>query len=128
MAAVQFRDLNISFKPHPVTGKISSLKDEEAVKRALRNLILTNRFERPYKHLVGGNIAGKLFENMDGITEFEVQKDIEEAIANYEPRVELYNVFVDADEERNGLNVTIIFRLVNQTEPVTTDIFLERVR
>lgn len=128
MAAVQFRDLNISFNPHPVTGKVAPLKDEAAVKRALRNLILTNHYERPYNHLVGGNIASKLFENMDNITAMEVKKDIEQAIRNYEPRVELYNVFVDADEEANGLNVTIVFRLVNQTQPIETNIFLERVR
>ena len=128
MAAVQFRDLNISFNRHPVTGKVSTLKDEDAVKRALKTLILTNHYERPYKHLVGGNIAAKLFENMDEITAMEVKKDIEVAIKNYEPRVELYNVFVDADEEANGLNVRIVFRLVNQAQPVETNIFLERVR
>ena len=128
MAAVQFRDLNISFNRHPVTGKVSTLKDEDAVKRALKTLILTNHYERPYKHLVGGNLAGKLFENMDDLTEFQVQKDIEQAISNYEPRVELFDVFVTADDERNGLNVKIVFRLVNQTDPIETNIFLERVR
>jgi len=126
--SVQFSDLNITFAKHPVTGQLSVLKNNDALKRAVRNLILTNKYERMYKPLVGGNIRAKLFENMDQFTAFTIRKEIEQAIRNYEPRAELIEVRVDAREEENGVNVTIVYRPKNQANPISFDLFVERVR
>lgn len=125
---ILFRDLNITFSKHPVTKRLSVLTNEEAVKRAVRNIVLTNKYERPFQPLLGADIRAKLFENMDSLTGFEIKRDIEIALKNFEPRVILNDVKVTAKPEQNGIDITIVFTIVNQTEPVTTTIFLERTR
>ena len=83
---VVFADLDLKFTKNPITNRLTVLKDEEAVKRSIRNLILTNRYERPYKPLIGGNITDLLFENFDSITSQDIKRNIIEVIENYEPR------------------------------------------
>tara|TARA_R110000803_G_scaffold53229_2_gene109213 strand:+ start:4757 stop:5152 length:396 start_codon:yes stop_codon:yes gene_type:complete len=123
-----YSDLNLTFARNPVTKRLSVLKDADAVKRALKNIILTDKLERPYKPLLGGNIRGLLFENFGPITSLQVKENIEVAIKNYEPRVKILDVRVDANEDQNTLEVTIEFFLRNQTNRNTTTISLERVR
>tara|TARA_R110000744_G_scaffold5453_5_gene19382 strand:- start:2516 stop:2911 length:396 start_codon:yes stop_codon:yes gene_type:complete len=123
-----YSDLNLTFAGNPVTKRLSVLKDADAVKRALKNIILTDKLERPYKPLLGGNIRGLLFENFGPITSLQVKENIEVAIKNYEPRVKILDVRVDANEDQNTLEVTIEFFLRNQTNRNTTTISLERVR
>ena len=123
-----YSDLNLTFARNPVTKSLSVLKDADAVKRALKNIILTDKLERPYKPLLGGNIRGLLFENFGPITSLQVKENIEVAIKNYEPRVKILDVRVDANEDQNTLEVTIEFFLRNQTNRNTTTISLERVR
>ena len=123
-----YSDLNLTFARNPVTKRLSVLKDADAVKRALKNIILTDKLERPYKPLLGGNIRGLLFENFGPITSLQVKENIEVAIKNYEPRVKILDVRVDANEDQNTLEVTIEFFLRNQTGPEATTISLERIR
>tara|TARA_R110000787_G_scaffold118311_2_gene229143 strand:+ start:5727 stop:6122 length:396 start_codon:yes stop_codon:yes gene_type:complete len=123
-----YSDLNLTFARNPVTKRLSVLKDADAVKRALKNIILTDKLERPYKPLLGGNIRGLLFENFGPITSLQVKENIEVAIKNYEPRVKILDVRVDANEDQNTLEVTIEFFLRNQTNRNTTTISLERIR
>jgi len=123
-----FSDLNFTFTPHPVTGKLPVLRNEQAVKKALRNLILTNKYERPYEPLFGGNILSLLFENSDNFLDYQIKKQIELAISNFEPRATLVNVIVNDNNDDNNLEVTIIFFIENQKEPVELTINLERVR
>lgn len=123
-----FSDISFSFKPHPVTGKLPVLKNEQAVTNALKNLILTNRYERPYEPLFGGNILALLFENTDPFVELNVRKQIEEAINNFEYRVKLLDVNVDMIDEKNQIMINITFFVENQKDPVDLNISLERVR
>lgn len=123
-----YSDLNYTFTPHPVTGKLPVLKNEEAVKRAIKNLILTNRFERPYEPLFGGNILALLFENSDPFLEFNIKKQIETTIKNFEPRAILRKVDVVSIEERNEVQIDILFSIANQKNPVELTVILERVR
>jgi len=125
---VNFRDLNLTFNPHPVTGKLSVLENNEAVKRSVRNIVLTNHYERPYQPKFGGNIRSQLFESLDGFTSAEIRDDISTALANFEPRAEIYDIVVLPMSDENGFNVSITFRVINQTDPVTVNLFLERVR
>ena len=123
-----FSDLPIEFTSHPITKKLVVKKNESAVKQALKNLILTNFYERPYKPLFGGNISALLFENLDLSTASDLEQQIKLAVQNYEPRVELYEVNVQPNYDQNRFDVTIVFRVVNQKDPTELSFFLERVR
>jgi phage baseplate assembly protein W len=87
-----------------------------------------NYFEKPFNPSIGSNVRRLLFEPMDAGTGSLLQKEISLTINNYEPRVKLRNVYVQADEDNQGYNVTIEFFLINRIEPVTLNLFLERLR
>ena len=126
---IVYKYLGLSFTPLPVTKKLNVLKNENAVKRAVRNLILTNTYERFYNPLFGGNITSFLFENFTPADKLEMEKQIEDTIKIYEPRAVLLEVNVDeSNVDRNQLTVSIFFRLVNQTEPTQLSFTVERVR
>ena len=125
---VQFKDLDITFARHPVTKQLNLLKNEDAVIRSVRNIILTNRYERPYKPLLGANIRSKLFENFDSTTEYVLRKDIETAIGNYEPRADITEINIDQEDDANRLHISITFFIINQSEPVSLNFFVERTR
>ena len=126
---VVFSDVNVTFTPHPVTGKLPVLKNADAVKRAVRNLILTNFGERQYDPLYGGNVRALLFENTDDpLLESLIQTRIEAAIENFEPRAKVDRVIVDAKPDSNALVIKIRFTIVNQRFPVDLEVAIERVR
>lgn len=125
---VVFSDLGVTMTAHPVNKKLPVFKNEEAVKRAIKNLILTSRFERPYEPLFGCNIYDRLFENFDPIEEATLKADIEEAISNYEPRAIVEDTIVRANFDQNELYVTIRFRVVNQAEPTELEVVIQRIR
>jgi|TARA_A100001037_G_scaffold272719_1_gene269089 phage baseplate assembly protein W len=123
-----YKDIPISFTAHPITGKIKSLINRDAVKQSVKNIVLTNFYERPYNPILGGDVLAKLFENMGPLTEYEISNNIREALDNFEPRAEVDEIKVDALEDQNALNVTITFRVINDVEPISVTVFLERVR
>lgn len=126
---VVFSDVNVSFTPHPVTGKLPVLKNADAVKRAVRNLILTNFGERPYDITYGGNVRAMLFENAeDPIIQDEIVRTITNTINNYEPRANVDRVVVDRKSDSNTLVIKIRFMIVNQRFPVDLEVAIERVR
>ena len=121
-------DLDLDFNAHPVTKDVVTKTDVEAVKRSVRNLILTNRYERPFQPEIDGGVTRHLFQLSTPSTKLDIKTAIQVAIANFEPRVQLIDVFVGGDLDRNGFNVTIEFRVVNVPNPVTIELFLERLR
>ena len=121
-------DLDLDFNAHPVTKDIVTKTDVEAVKRSVRNLILTNRYERPFQPEIDGGVTRHLFQLSTPSTKLDIKTAIQVAIANFEPRVQLIDVFVGGDLDRNGFDVTINFRVINVPEPVTIELFLERLR
>ena len=126
---VVFSDVNVTFTPHPVTGKLPVLKNADAVKRAVRNLILTNFGERQYDPLYGGNIRAMLFENADDpLLQDQLKRQIEGAIKNYEKRARVESVEVDVRPDSNLLAIRIRFVIVNQRFPVDLEVAIERVR
>lgn len=110
------------------TKDVLPKENEEAVKQAIVNLLLTNRGERLFKPTVGSDIRGSLFENMDPATASIVKKQITTTIEQYEPRANLMGVEVSADPDTNGLVATIVFSILNKKDPVTLDVLLNRVR
>jgi phage baseplate assembly protein W len=126
---IVFSDVNYSFTPHPVTGKLPVVKNEDAIKRAIRANILTNFGERPYLPDFGGNIIAMLFENAnDPLLDEVLVAQIENSVLKYEPRAKLIETNVSVKPDQNGINVTIRFLPVNSRLPVELDVEIERVR
>jgi phage baseplate assembly protein W len=129
---ISFRDFDLQFRRHPSTGKLLMKKDDDSVKQALKNLILTNRYERPFLPEYGGNIRSRLFDNFDTISASDYENLIETAIRNYEPRASIDGeerpVRVTESPDTNELNVTIRFRNATTLNELVLDINLNKVR
>jgi hypothetical protein len=123
-----FKDLDLNFTIHPVKKDINKTIGPMAVVNSIKNLILTNYYERPFQPDVGSNVRRLLFENLDVITATTIKSEIERTIQNYEPRVTVKNINVTADYENNGFKVYLEFFIVNQTSPITINFLLERIR
>ena len=123
-----YSDLNLNFNKNPATKDIAKLKDVEAVKRSVRNLILTNRFERPFHPEIGSDIRALLFENMTPTIQTLLTDRIRDVLDTYEPRAILSDVIVVGDMDKNQYGVTIKFyvREVPGIQIVTE--FLQRLR
>jgi len=130
MATTQviYSDLPVNFDVHPLKGDLISVTNENAVKRSIRNLLLTNPYERFFNPKIGAGIRASLFENIGQDTEFILKTKITEVINNYEKRAQLYSVNVKAFPDDNAYNVNIVFYLVNNTAPITLEIVLRRIR
>ena len=125
---ILYRDLGLTFNPHPVTKKLPILENEEAIKRAVRNVVLTNKGERFYNPLFGGNIRKYLFELFDNTTTISIRKTISRAIETYESRVSVIEVRVDSNIDRNELYISTGFTIKSNNKLVETNFTLERIR
>ena len=123
-----FSDLDLNFTIHPVKKDINRHTNETAVVNSIKNLILTNYYEKPFQPEFGSSVRGLLFENLDSITATTIKGEIERTIQNYEPRATVENINVTADYDKNGFKVYLEFSIVNQTTPITINFFLERIR
>lgn len=123
-----FSDLDLDFIPHPTTKDVVKKKGIDAVKRSVRNLILTNFYDRPFRSYIGSNAQKLLFENANPLTANFLRDAIGEVLKNYEPRVAVKGIQVNFDIDNNGYNVAIAFIVLNNNLPVTIDLFLERIR
>jgi phage baseplate assembly protein W len=101
---------------------------DNAIKTALKNLILTNNFERPFHSEIGSPIRRLLFEPATPLLAASLKQAIINTINNFEPRVELINVIVSVDEDSYSVGVSIEFQVINTTRPLTLDLTLERTR
>ena len=123
-----FSDLDFNFTAHPVTGDIVRRFDESAVKAALKNLILTSNYERPFHSEIGSPIKRLLFEPATPMLQVMLQRAITDTVNNFEPRVDLLNVDVVVSEDTYEVYVSIEFQIINTTRPLTLDLTLERTR
>ena len=116
-----FKDISLSFKRHPVTGDIGVLKNADAIKRSVRNLVQTIPSERFFNSTIGSDVRGLLFENVPGFVDFGtasiIEKQIQTSIENYEPRVDNLEVNVDPRPDQNEYEVVVIFDIVGQDFP-----------
>ena len=125
---VVYKDLDLNLRAHPKTGSLLVRKNNDAVKQGVRNLVLTGFYERPYRPDFGCNIRQRLFELIGPATEMGVKNDIETAFENYITRAVLLDVEVFTNIDGNALNVSIVYRPINQNDPIETTLVLERAR
>ena len=123
-----YKDLNLDFQQNTATKDIQKIKDVEAVKRSVRNLINTNHYEKPFHPEIGSNLRAMLFELMTPQMNHVISKQIENLINNYEPRCNLVQVHTQPRLDRNGYSVQISFRVQNHPDEVIVESFLERLR
>ena len=124
----RFRDIDLDFTRNAVTNDVNVVEDVIAVKRSVRNLIQTNFNERPINPELGCGVRELLFEPFTPMTKVFLERKIEEVLINYEPRVEVQNIAVDDDQDRNRLVVDIYFYVVGVPGPQVVQTFLQRVR
>ena len=124
-----YRDLDLFFSKKSSSSDVSQVQGVQAVKRSVRNLILTNIYEKPFHPEIGSGVRDILFENMTPVTSIILAKKIEDVILNFEPRARLVGVRAEPILDRNSYEVTIEFYVVNQpTELVDLSVMLERLR
>ena len=137
-------DLDLDFTAHPVTKDIVRKTNVEAVKRSVRNLIQTNKYDKKFHPEIDGGVTRHLFGLATAATKHDISEAIATCLRNYEPRVivDRVNVFGNSDEvghvqsdvrvtgniDKNGFNVSIFFRIINSPEPIEVSLFLERIR
>ena len=124
-----FKDISVTFKKHPVTDDMIVVKDKAAIVQAVRNLLLTQKGERPFQPELGSDIYRLLFEPMDYGTAALIQKAIFEVIGNYEPRISVDTVMVSPMRDDNGFNVELSYSVIGRDDtPVNVEFFLESSR
>ena len=124
----QYKDLDLNFLIHPVRKDINKHKDEMAVINSIKNLMMTNHYERPFQPDLGSNVRRLLFENLDKITAISMEREIRQVVENYEPRAQIKTLDILPYVDNNGFSVRMEFYIMNMTDPVTINFFLERVR
>lgn len=124
----RYSDFTLDFLAHPVTGDLARVTDIEDVKRSVRNLVLTNKYERLLDPNCGCNINLLLFDPLDGRTASVISNYVRETITNYEPRAILKNVVCSPDYNNNAFLVTISFMVTMSSTVQTVSVFLQRVR
>ena len=125
----QYRDLDLFFSKKQGSDDVNKVTDIEAVKRSVRNLVLTNFQAKPFHPEIGSGVRDMLFENMSPLTAVVLAKKVEDVIENFEPRARLIGVRALPNLDRNEYEVTIEFFVVNApTELVDMTVFLEVLR
>ena len=112
-----FKDISLSFRPHPITRDVIPLKNESAISRSVKNLVLTHLQERPFNPTLGSRISNSLFELMDVGSAAEISDEIRNTIDNFEPRVELIDVEVTPYYDSHSYDVLIIYHIVGLAVP-----------
>ena len=123
-----YKDLNMSFTKNPATKDVARLFDVQAIKRAVKNIILTNKYERPFNPDFGCNLRGFLFENLTEPMVVIIKDRVAMAIEKYEPRVSVEDVIVKNSSDPNGIRISVSFLINGVEAPVTVSTFLQRVR
>ena len=124
----KFSDIDLNFERNLVTSDVVAVEDVIAIKRAVKNLVQTNFYERPFQPVLGCGVRELLFENFTPMTKVFLQNKISEVLKNYEPRIDLTSVNVDDDQDNNRLVVDIYFYVIGVPGPQTVQTFLQRLR
>ena len=124
----KFVDLNPNFEKNPLTKDLPLLKNAEAIKFAVKNIVLTTRGDRAFRPYFGSTVVGSLFENFSMATADDIRIAIEDALTAYEPRIKLLDVDVIDDIDGNSLDITIFYRIIGiPLDPQSLNLILERV-
>ena len=112
-----FKDLSASFQTNPLSNDLIALKNESSIARSVRNLVLTIQGERPFQPTLGTGVNNLLFDNMDKLTASSIRSELRTTIENYEPRVEINEIIVEPDFERNAFHVTLQYFIIGMDVP-----------
>ena len=124
-----FKDLNVSFKSHPITKDLVSVKDNNAIKQSIVNLLLTNRGERLFNPNIGSDIRTLLFEPMDYGVAAIIKSKIVDTLTDYEPRIRILELYVIPNFDTNGFEVSLEYEIIGREDtPINVEFFLERTR
>jgi len=127
--SLSFKDLNITFKKHPVTNDVVVSRDASAIKQAIVNLLLTNKGERLMNPEYGSDIRRYLFEPLDYGTANQITGNIKSTIDTFEPRISVLNLRALPNDDDNGFDVEMTYEIRGTDDPpVTVDFFLARTR
>ena len=119
-----FKDISLSFSPHPVTKDLPVLINERAIVRSVRNLVETIPTERFFNSLLGTDIRGSLFENFTRNTLFIIEDQIKQTISNFEPRVDNVKIEATSSPDNNNLDIKVIFDIVGLETPLQSFSFI----
>ncbi len=119
-----FKDLTVN----PISGDLALRTNEDSIKESLKNLILTDRGERLFQPNIGSDVRASLFENATPVTLKIMEERVRDVINNFEPRVSVIDVDVTSLYDDNKVQVTIYFYVQNREDPLSVDVFIERVR
>ena len=122
-----YSDLDIAFRAHPISGKLTRKTDSDAVKQSIKSLIMTDYFERPFKSDIGCGIHNYLFENFSPLVKQQIENSVKEVIENYEPRADVLEVLVSERPIDQSITASIIFMVKSNPDPIVLDVLLERI-
>ena len=125
MASRAFKDINLSFKRHPVTNDVVVIRDEDAIKRSVKNIIFTILGEKPFEPDFGSVMNQSLFDLNTNLSEIRVSDEIKASLDNYEPRINNIDVSVSILADSNEMNCTVQYDIVGISAPTqTVDVLL----
>ena len=129
MASRAFKDINLSFKRHPVTNDLITIKNEDAIKKSVKNIIFTILGEKPYVPLFGTSVNNSLFELANPLDHVRISDEIQSTLLNYEPRISNIQVTVSNYPDSHELNATIQYDITGAASPSqTVDVLLQQAR
>ena len=117
MASRTFKDINLSFKRHPVTNDLVTIRDEDAIKRSVRNIIFTILGEKPFQPRFGSVINNSLFELNSNLSEISISDDIKSSLLNHEPRIDNVDVHVSIFTDTNEMSCTVQYDIIGISAP-----------
>ena len=117
MASRTFKDINLSFKRHPVTNDVVTIRDEDAIKRSVKNIIFTILGEKPFEPNFGSVINNSLFDLNTNLSEIRISDEITASLNNYEPRIDNIDVSVSILADSNEMNCTVQYDIVGLPAP-----------
>jgi phage baseplate assembly protein W len=124
-----FKDLSVTFKKHPVSDDIVTVKDKAAIVQAITGLLLTRKGERPFQPELGCGIQNALFEPLDYGTAGIIKSEIRDTLNRYEPRISVDSILCIPDDLNNGYEVELNYTIIGRDDtPVAVEFFLERTR
>ena len=123
-----YSDFNDNFIKHPITNELIVLKNEDSVRQAFKNLILTNIDERPFNPFFGSNVNRSLFDPFGPFLVEDITRYINLAAKQFESRIQVLNVTITDQSDKNAIGINVVFSLINNPEPISLSLFVKRVR